>query len=351
MGRRTGDSLAPLILLDFIPAKMIPLEGASHAPLRGTIGAMQITTRPLLLSELKEAERICNLAFGTFLGHPDPERFMAGHDYIRSRWNSSPGSAFAAEAEGRLVGSNLATNWGSFSFFGPLTVDPKFWNQKIGSALMHPVLGCFEHWECRLQGLFTFAQSSKHVGLYEKFGFWPRFITKIVERPVSEGASQPGLLFSTLSQALQKEALTACREVTDSVFEGLDLSGEIRSLDEQGLGEVVLIQDNRSISGFAICHCGSGTEAGADRCYIKFAAVRPGLTPDTILLRLLSAVEHLAQSKALMQIAAGVNTGRERIARLMAELGFKTLTQGLAMHRPNDAGFSRRDAFVLDDWR
>ena len=329
----------------------LEFAGASHAPLPGTIGAMRITTRPLLARELKEAERICNLAFGTFLGHPDPERFMEGHNYIQSRWNCNPNSAFVAETQGRLIGTNLATNWGSFSFFGPLTVDPEFWDQNVGSALMHPVLACFERWECRLQGLFTFAQSSKHVGLYEKFGFWPRFITKIVERPISFGPTQAGVLFTPLSKSLKEEALTACLEITDSIFEGLDLSREIRSLDEQGLGEVVLIQDNQGVAAFAICHCGSGSEAGPDRCYIKFAAVRPAPTPETALLRLLSAVEHMARHKGLRQTATGVNTGREKIARLMAELGFKTLTQGLSMHRPNEPGFSCRDAFVLDDWR
>lgn len=301
--------------------------------------------------DLAEAERICRLAFGTFLGQSDPNRVMQGYNYIRSRWKTNPEAVFLAKVENRIIGSNMATHWGSFSFFGPLTVDPEFWDKQVGSLLMQPIVGCFDRWQSRLQGLFTFPSSSKHVGLYQKFGFWPRFLTKLVARPVAPGTAEPGILFSKLSKTLEQEALEGCRELSDRLFEGLDLSREILSLEEQGLGETVLIEDNQSLSGFAICQCGAGTEAGPENCYVKFATVRQVPTPETHMLRLLSAIEDLAHSRKLARISAGVNMGRERIAILMAELGFKTVLQGLAMHRPNDPGFSRRDSFVLDDWR
>ncbi len=31
-------------------------------------------------------------------------------------------------------------------------------------------------------GLFTFAHSQKHVGLYQRFGFWPRFLTALMSK-------------------------------------------------------------------------------------------------------------------------------------------------------------------------
>ena len=30
---------------------------------------------------------------------------------------------------------------------------------------------------------------------------------------------------------------------------------------------------------------------------------------------------------------------------------FRASLQGVTMHRPNEAGYSTRDAFVIDDWR
>ena len=54
----------------------------------------------------------------------------------------------------------------------------------MGKRLMEPVMKCFAGWGTTHAGLFTFAQSPKHLGLYQKFGFWPRFLTAIMSKPV-----------------------------------------------------------------------------------------------------------------------------------------------------------------------
>jgi hypothetical protein len=48
---------------------------------------------------------------------------------------------------------------------------------------------------------------------------------------------------------------------------------------------------------------------------------------------------------------AGVNLAREEAYRLMVARGFRTMIQGVTMHRPNEPGYSRPGLFVLDDWR
>jgi len=93
----------------------------------GSDAAMSVTVRPLRERDLDDADRIFRLAFGTFLGLPDPSRFGGDTDFIRSRWRANPEGVFAAEIDGTLVGSNFATRWGSFAFFGPLTVRPDLW--------------------------------------------------------------------------------------------------------------------------------------------------------------------------------------------------------------------------------
>tara|TARA_Y100000588_G_scaffold288254_1_gene306613 strand:+ start:925 stop:1056 length:132 start_codon:yes stop_codon:yes gene_type:complete len=37
-----------------------------------------------------------------------------------------------------------------------------------------------DHWETSDVGLFTFAHSPKHLGLYLKFGFWSRAVTAVM---------------------------------------------------------------------------------------------------------------------------------------------------------------------------
>ena len=58
------------------------------------------------------------MAFGTFLGAPDPMMVFGDLDYVRSRFAAEPSWAFAAELDGEVVGSIFATRWGSFGFFG-----------------------------------------------------------------------------------------------------------------------------------------------------------------------------------------------------------------------------------------
>jgi hypothetical protein len=75
-------------------------------------------------ADLAEADRIFRLAFGTFLGLPNPIEFAGTADYIRTRWTAEPSASFGAYLDRNLVGSNFATRWGSVAFFGPLAVSP-----------------------------------------------------------------------------------------------------------------------------------------------------------------------------------------------------------------------------------
>jgi len=143
-----------------------------------------VRVRPLAEEDLDEADRIFRVAFGTFLGMPEPEKFSGDADSVRTRWKAYPGAGLAAELDGRLVGSNFAANWGSVGFLGPLTIAPEYWDRAIAQRLLDATTELFSAWNTRHAGLFTFAQSAKHVGLYQKYGFWPRFLTAIMSRPV-----------------------------------------------------------------------------------------------------------------------------------------------------------------------
>ena len=83
-----------------------------------------VLVNPLSATDLTEADRIFRVAFGTFLGLPNPMEFAGDADYVRTRWAADPSTAFGAYLGSELVGSNFATKWGSVAFFGPLTVRP-----------------------------------------------------------------------------------------------------------------------------------------------------------------------------------------------------------------------------------
>jgi GNAT superfamily N-acetyltransferase len=311
-----------------------------------------ICVRPLQESDLPTADHIMRLAFGTFVGLPEPASFMGDASYVRTRWRADPTLAFGAEVGGELIGSNFATNWGSVGFFGPLTIRPDRWDRGVGKRLMEPIINCFARWGTKHAGLFTFSHSQKHVGLYQKFGFWPWFLTAIMSKRVEPASSRSQWsLFSEVSESEREASLATYRELTDAVYEGLDVSGEIRAVVTQNLGDTVLLWDDARLVGLAVCHCGPDTEAGSGTCYVKFGAVRPSPTADQNFNRLLDACEELAAGRGLSRLVAGVNTARHEAYSRMLACGFRTDFQGVAMHRPNEPGYNRADVYVIDDWR
>lgn len=309
-----------------------------------------VRVRPMVPSDLDAADRVFRIAFGTFLGVPDPAAFAGDSEWVRPRFRAAPDAAFVAERDGVVVGSNLATRWGSVGFFGPLTVDPSAWDAGIGRKLLAPVLDCFARWDVRQAGLFTFAESAKHVTLYQRHGFWPRFLTVVMARRVPGETAAPDLV-SAVPLADRGAVVAACRACTDAVFPGLDLGGEIASLARQELGDTVLVRDGDRVDGLATCHVGAGSEAGSDACYVKFAAVRPGAGAPERFARLLDAVDGLAAARGVPTVLAGVNTARRRAWEALMARGFRTVLQGVSMTRDGAPGYDHPDALVLDDWR
>jgi GNAT superfamily N-acetyltransferase len=311
-----------------------------------------VSVRPLREDELDEADRIMRLAFGTFFSLPDPLTFMGDAGYVRNRWRADPAAALAAEVDGELVGSNFAANWGSFGFFGPLTVRPDLWDRGVARRLLERTMALFEQWGTRHAGLFTFPHSPKHLGLYQSFGFWPQHLTPVLSKAVAGAGSASGWSrYGEASDTERERALGACRELTGAVYEGLDLTAEVRAVDAQGLGETVLLEGGRGLDGFAVCHCGSGTEAGGGACFVKFGAARAGSGAAEAFERLLDACEALAASRGLSRLVAGVNTARRDAYRRMLARGFRADLVGVAMERPDEPGYNRPDVYAVDDWR
>jgi GNAT superfamily N-acetyltransferase len=357
--------------------------------------AMKIMIHQLIEHDLAEADRIFRLAFGTFFGLPDPMSFAGDADYIRTRYYADPSSAYGATIvdnnekgtsndndNQKLVGSNFTANWGSVGFFGPLTVHPDYWDKGVARSLMEPTMQLFSKWNTKYSGLFTFAHSPKHISLYQKYGFWPYFLTAVMSKEVSpkmaNGVNNGSLQWSKYSDVSNREngsdeyLVNDCRRLTTTIYDGLDLRVEIISVIKQELGDIVLIWDpdstnnttsnnnnNRDIAGFAICHCGKGTEAGSNTCYIKFAAVRPptSTSNNEVLLvadnfdRLIDACTTFASQQGLSRLVAGVNTSRLQAYGKMLSRGFRIDMLGITMHNGVNTGYNRPDVCVIDDWR
>ncbi len=308
--------------------------------------------RPLEEGDLASAAQILREAFGTFLGAPDPSTFWDDRDYVHGRHRAPHVACFGASLDGKLIGSNFATRWGSVGFFGPLSVRPELQESGIARKLLDRTMAQFHSWDSRHVGLFTFAQSAKHIALYQKYGFYPRFLTAIMSAQVGAAPPTAGWTrFSDLYETQRDQALASCRELTDKLYPGLDLADEIRTTHEQGLGDTVLIEGVGGLAGFAICHYGPRSEAGADYCFVKFGAVRDSAPSERDFGRLLDACAALARTVKMPKVLAGANMARPEAYKHLVARGFRTEIQGVAMHWHNDPGYCRPGAYIIDDWR
>jgi ribosomal protein S18 acetylase RimI-like enzyme len=344
--------------------------------------SIKVNIRQLAESDLPAADHMVRLAFGTFLGLPDPMTFFGDSDNVKTRFLADPTSTLAAEStNGQLVGFNFVTNWGSVGYFGPLVVHPDYWDQGVAKQLLEPTMNIFDKkWHTRHAGLFTFAHSAKHVGLYQKFGFWPRFLTMIMSKPIwpveeeleqqqqrkrnnsNTTSSFYWSKFSEIPKHKQELTLDKCRLLTNSVYDGLDVKHEIVAVNNQNLGDTILLyrknkydrptkDDDNNLAGFAICHCGAGSEAGSGVCYIKFGIVKSDNNSEENFGTLLNVTSVLAKDRHLSRIVAGVNTERSEAYRYMVTSGFRADMQGISMHRPNEPGYNHSGVYLIDDWR
>lgn len=315
---------------------------------------MEIVIRPLEERDLPEADRVFRIAFGTFIGMPDPLAFRGDAGMVFSRWRAAPSDAIAAEIDGELAGSMFVANWGSVGFFGPLTVRPKYWDKGVGRRLLDATMEKFAAWGTRYSGLFTFSDSPKHIFLYQKYGYHPRFLTSIMSGPTTDHGDSAGWArFSELSETEQQACLNACRELTGAILERLDVSSEVVAVHTQDIGDTILVWDDSRLVAFAVCHCGPGSEGGSNVCYVKFGAARSGPIGgrSASFDRLLQAVETFAARQGLKTVVAGANAGRPEAYRQVIERGYRADRVGVAMQHNNDPGYNRSEAYIIDDWR
>jgi ribosomal protein S18 acetylase RimI-like enzyme len=309
------------------------------------------TVRQLTISDYDAAEQIIKTSFSDKLGIPDPDLFFAGGS-LKGRLSMDPDGAFGAEEDGRLVGVNIATSWGSCGYLGPLAVSPGHQGQGVAQQLLMPVMSFFRKRNVTHAGLFTFPESAQHIHLYRKFGFMPRFLTAIMSKPLEAAPAKEVRVwrYSGFQNGEQADFRDYARELTNEIYPGLDLQKEICAVQELGMGDTVFIGSD-ALDGFAICHYGEGSEAKRGSMYIKFAAARLCANSAVLFNSLLMACESIAREEGVSKIAAGMSTARDAAFESMLTAGFKTDYLGVYMHKPNEPGYCRPDVFAIDDWR
>jgi GNAT superfamily N-acetyltransferase len=306
---------------------------------------------PLNKGDLSQASELVRLAFATYIGAVEPGEFWNDRDYVHNRWNAPHSSWFKALIDDRMVGVLCVSRWGSSAIVGPVAVHPDYWDRGIARGLMTTAVEQLDDWAVTHAGLMTFPDSPKHVGLYQRFGFWPAALIAILQRPVKLWHQVQSVVHYRQPGSDSKGQKAACIAITDSILSGLDVSGEMDAVQQQNLGTtLILLDETAQPQAFAICHFGPHSEAGAGVFYVKFAAVAPGPQAPNLFERLIAACDAAAQQAGQTTLTVGVNTARQGAYQWLVNEGFRTEILGISMHR-GGAGYDHKNAWVLDDWR
>lgn len=312
---------------------------------------MSIAIRTLQEADVDAADKVFRLAFGTYIGLPDPRTFAGSARAIELRRRAWPDGALVAEQDDTIVGVAISSRWGSLGVFGPLAVHPQHWRSGVARRLLDATMPIYDRWGCRAAALFTFPASMTHVGLYQSYGFWARGLTAIMSRAVTEPSPVAQARSLSAPGIDRADAVAQCAALTDALFPGLDLRDEIATVVAHPTSDAIVLTEGSQITGFAICHCGAGSEADTGVAYVKFATVRPGAAAAHDFRRLLDAANDFAHHRGATRLNASVNMGCMEAYRLMIAMGFRTVMQGVAMHRPWIDIYDRPDVFALEDWR
>ncbi|HEY1507122.1 MAG TPA: GNAT family N-acetyltransferase [Stellaceae bacterium] len=313
---------------------------------------MSLTVRPLEEADVDAADKVRRLAFGTYFGIPDPLSFSGTACLIETRRHAWPDGALVAEKDGAIAGIAISSRWGTLGLFGPLAVHPEHWRGGVAHALLDASIPIYDRWQCRASALFTFPSSLTHIGLYQRYGFWPRSLTAIMNRPVTAPSPvSQACSLTAMGAAEQQDAIAQCGALTDRLYAGMDLRDEIATVVAHPTSDAIVLIEGSAVAGFLICHFGSHSEADTGVAYAKFAAARPGPNAARDFQRLIDAANDFAHRSGATRINAGVNMGAMEAYRLMIAAGFRSALQGIAMHRPWTDLYDQPDIFALEDWR
>ncbi|HJT12707.1 MAG TPA: GNAT family N-acetyltransferase [Dongiaceae bacterium] len=183
------------------------------------------------------AGRICYTAFKTIAEQhnfapdfPDPETAIGLMHHLAAR---SDIHGVAAEAAGRIVGSNFLWEDGEVAGVGPITIDPVVQNAGLGRRLMEAVIGRAHARGIQRVRLVQAAYHNRTMSLYTKLGFDVREPLSVLQGPALAVATE-GCDVRPAGADDIAAADALCRRI-----HGHARSGELRAAIEQDAANVV----------------------------------------------------------------------------------------------------------------
>ena len=177
-------------------------------------GFSAVRLRPVESADVEPLGRICFEAFRSIAERhgfpPDFPDVEVGTMVIRFFAGNPKMYGVAAEADGRLVGSNFLDERNAISGVGPITIDPAVHDAGIGRRLMEAVLERSDAQGFAGCRLVQAAYHMRSLALYVKLGFAPREeLVALTGVPVDPAADRFHVRLATSQDVAACDALCA----------------------------------------------------------------------------------------------------------------------------------------------
>ncbi len=209
--------------------------------------ATTVSLRPGRPMDAKVCGRICYEAFGAIARHhgfpPDFPSVEVATELLTMLLSNPRFFSVVAESGGEIVGSNFLDERSTVAGLGPITVDPRAQNRRVGRVLMQAALDRAS--ERRFPGvrLLQSAYHTRSLALYTSLGFHPRESIACMQG-AALGMVVPGY---QVRRAVAAD-LEACNRVCTAVH-GHDRGGEVLEAINEGTATVV--EHENRVTGYA----------------------------------------------------------------------------------------------------
>lgn len=209
--------------------------------------AHSIKLRPGLPSDIEPCAQILFNAFGAIAAQhnfpSDVPSTEIGTELMTMLLTHPHFFSVVAEVDGKIVGSNFLDERSAIAGVGPITVEPRIQNRRLGRRLMEAVLDRASEKGHPGVRLLQSAYHGRSLALYSTLGFHVREGIACMQGS-PRGTSQAGYPV----RAAREEDVDACDRICRFVH-GHDRHREL--LDAVKLGTAKIVEHNGRITGYA----------------------------------------------------------------------------------------------------
>jgi GNAT superfamily N-acetyltransferase len=257
------------------------------------------------------------------------------------------GAMLWRDEDGEIAAFNMAHRSGIEGWMGPLAVRTDCQAVGAGKAIVRAGIEWLRGRSARVIGLETMPRTMDNIGFYSGLGFVPGRLTITLTLDAAPADRAP-LLLGRLAAREREAALEECRALTHRLLPGYDFTRELALTEQLGLGETVLLRDERGqLDGFALCHTVPLVEGRAreELRVLKLVLAREELVP-----AMARALGDLARRSGTRRVGIRVQGEYVSLYRRLIQLGARVRWTDLRMALDGYPEPRPGEGVVLSNW-